>query len=220
MPLADELRPTPQPQKTKQRLRPNKSDYVDRRFRGSRDEYQRALARSRTLYIGNLSFYTTEEQVYELFRLAAPVRRVIMGLDATRRTPCGFCFVEYVTRKGAEAAVHHLNGTLLDGRALRVDYDYGFEEGRQYGRGKSGGQVRDEFRDDYDPGRGGYGRWFEREFVGGGGGGGGLAGGAAGGGGMRSQSAGARGGGREDDDGGGGGGKRRRMGFGGSDPIR
>jgi hypothetical protein len=34
----------------------------------------------------------------------------------------------------------------------------GFEEGRQFGRGKSGGQVRDEYRTDYDVGRGGYGK--------------------------------------------------------------
>ena len=33
-----------------------------------------------------------------------------------------------------------------------------FSEGRQYGRGKTGGQVRDEYRTDYDPGRGGYGK--------------------------------------------------------------
>ena len=121
-----------------------------------------------------------------------------MGLDSARRTPCGFCFVEYVTRGGAEQAVHHLNGTLLDGRALRVDYDYGFEEGRQFGRGRSGGQVRDEFRDDYDPGRGGYGRWFEKADFAGGGAGGGDGGGGGGG-------------GRDEDDGGGGGGKRRRV---------
>ena len=34
----------------------------------------------------------------------------------------------------------------------------GFQEGRQFGRGKSGGQVRDEYRTDYDVGRGGYGK--------------------------------------------------------------
>jgi hypothetical protein len=34
----------------------------------------------------------------------------------------------------------------------------GFEEGRQFGRGKHGGQVRDEYRTDYDVGRGGYGK--------------------------------------------------------------
>lgn len=35
--------------------------------------------------------------------------------------------------------------------------DAGYKEGRQFGRGKSGGQVRDEHREDYDPGRGGWG---------------------------------------------------------------
>jgi RNA recognition motif-containing protein len=47
----------------------------------------------------------------------------------------------YHTRNDALAAVRHLNGTKLDNRQLRVDIDYGFEEGRQFGRGRSGGQV-------------------------------------------------------------------------------
>jgi len=42
----------------------------------------------------------------------------------------------------------------LDDRIIRVDWDIGFEEGRQYGRGKSGGQVRDEWREYDDPARG------------------------------------------------------------------
>ena len=64
-----------------------------------------------------------------------------MGLDAHRRTPCGFCFVSYFTRKDAEAAVKYINGSMMDGRAIRVDHDWGFVEGRQFGRGRSGGQV-------------------------------------------------------------------------------
>ncbi|RRT47919.1 hypothetical protein B296_00031136 [Ensete ventricosum] len=40
---------------------------------------------------------------------------------------------------------------MLDDRPIRVDFDWGFEEGRQWGRGRSGGQVRDEYRTDYDP---------------------------------------------------------------------
>ncbi|KAK6028071.1 hypothetical protein OSTOST_05889 [Ostertagia ostertagi] len=61
-------------------------------------------------------------------------------------------------------AVRFLNRTMLDGRIIRVDYDAGFVEGRQYGRGKHGGQVRDEYREQYDPDRGGYGKiWQDRE---------------------------------------------------------
>lgn len=63
----------------------------------SPEEYQQRLEQSCTLYVGNLSFYTTEGQIYELFSMCGEVKRVIMGLDRVRKTPCGFCFVEYVS---------------------------------------------------------------------------------------------------------------------------
>ena len=107
--------------------------------------------------MGNLSFYTTEEQLHDAFSRAGDVLRIVMGLDKHRKTPCGFAFVVYYTRQDAEDAVKYLNGTVLDDRAIRVDHDWGFQEGRQFGRGRSGGQVRDEYRTDYDAGRGGYG---------------------------------------------------------------
>jgi nuclear cap-binding protein subunit 2 len=131
--------------------------YKDRRYTGGTEDREAFLRRSTTLYIGNLSFYTTEEQVFELFSKAGEIKRIIMGLDRVKKTPCGFCFVEYLTRRDAEASVRFLSGLKLDERFIRVDYDVGFEQGRQYGRGKSGGQVRDEYRTDYDPGRGGFG---------------------------------------------------------------
>jgi nuclear cap-binding protein subunit 2 len=66
-------------------------------------------------------------------------------------------------------------GSSLPAHARAVARPRGFEEGRQYGRGKSGGQVRDEYRTDYDVGRGGYGKLVGegiKEKQGGGGGGG------------------------------------------------
>ncbi|PAV88982.1 hypothetical protein WR25_14941 [Diploscapter pachys] len=132
------------------------SQYRDQRYKGTLKEQEIALRSSATLYIGNLSYYTREEQVYELFGRGGDVRRVIMGLDRFRKTPCGFCFVEFYTRMDAEIAMEALNQTRLDERTVRVDWDAGFVEGRQYGRGKHGGQVRDEYRKDYDPGRGGW----------------------------------------------------------------
>lgn len=146
-------------------LQPLQSEYVDRRFDGTKDEYFEQLDKSSTLYIGNLSFYTSEDQIYELFSKVGVVQRVIMGLDRNTKTPCGFCFVMYHTREGAQAAVKYLNGTRLDNRQLRVDIDYGFEEGRQFGRGRSGGQVRDEFRTDFDAERGGYGRVVAQQIA-------------------------------------------------------
>ncbi len=81
-----------------------------------------------------------------------------MGLDRFQKTPCGFCFVEYYTNQDALDCMKYIGGTKLDERIIRTDLDPGFVEGRQYGRGKSGGQVRDEYREEFDAGRGGLGR--------------------------------------------------------------
>ena len=61
------------------------------------EEYDEKLKNTCTLYVGNMSFYTSEEQVYELFSMCGEVKRVIMGLDRIKKTPCGFCFVEYLS---------------------------------------------------------------------------------------------------------------------------
>jgi len=138
-----------------------KTTYVDRQFlrAGNKEEdYYDALERSTTVYVGNLSFYTTEEQIHEVFSKVGDVRRIIMGLDRHRHTPCGFCFVMFYTREDTLHATKYLNGTCIDGRIIRVDIDWGFEEGRQYGRGLSGGQVRDDMRNDFDADRGGWGK--------------------------------------------------------------
>ncbi|CAB1323825.1 unnamed protein product [Coregonus sp. 'balchen'] len=62
---------------------------------GNRYEQEKLLKQANTLYVGNLSFYTTEEQVYELFSKSGDVKRIIIGLDKVKKTACGFCFVEY-----------------------------------------------------------------------------------------------------------------------------
>jgi len=140
------------------------SSYRDQHFKGSRGEQERLLHATTTLYTGNMSFYTTEEQIYELFGKCGEVKRVVMGLDKFKRTPCGFCFIEYYVREDAENAVRFINGTRLDDRIIRTDWDAGFIEGRQYGRGKTGGQVRDEYRTDFDSGRGGYGKIVQQKL--------------------------------------------------------
>ncbi|XP_075014440.1 uncharacterized protein LOC142085871 isoform X1 [Calonectris borealis] len=116
------------------------SQYRDQHFRGTRYDQERLLRKSCTLYVGNLSFYTTEEQIHELFGKSGDIKKVIMGLDKVKKTACGFCFVEYYARGDAENAMRYINGTRLDDRIIRTDWDAGFKEGRQYGRGRSGGQ--------------------------------------------------------------------------------
>lgn len=163
-PAAAPIQPSPP---STQLLNPTLSAYRDRRFDGDQAAFDACLAASATLYVGNLSFYTTEEQLHDAFSRAGDVLRIIMGLDKHRKTPCGFAFVVFYARSDAEDAVKYVNGTMLDDRPIRVDHDWGFQEGRQFGRGRSGGQVRDEYRDDYDAGRGGFGA-LKRTHEGGG----------------------------------------------------
>ena len=104
-----------------------------------------ASTKTATLWVGNLSFYTTEEQIYELFSKCGEIRRIIMGLNAKTKTPCGFCFVEFYTHQDAADCARWVNGAMLDDRLIKTSFDVGFEEGRQYGRGRNGGQIKDDF---------------------------------------------------------------------------
>jgi nuclear cap-binding protein subunit 2 len=133
------------------------SSYKDRSYPGTDEEFFEDMTKSTTLYVGNLSFYTSEEQICSFFSKCGAIKRVIIGLDRNQKTPCGFCFVEFVERGSALIAKKFLDGSKLDDRFIRVDIDPGFREGRQFGRGRRGGQVRDEMREDYDSGRGGWG---------------------------------------------------------------
>ena len=78
----------------------------------------------------------------QVFSKAGDIKRIVMGLDKMQSTPCGFCFVVYYTRLDTEDCCKYINGMSLDERLIRVDFDWGFRDGRQFGRGKSGGQVR------------------------------------------------------------------------------
>lgn len=105
------------------------------------DDLKRSM-HSKTVYVGNLSHFTTEEQVHELFLKCGRIDRIIMGLDRHRLTPCGFCFVIYKEESGSLNAMKYLKGTSLDSQNLEIDLDPGFTEGRQFGRGRFGGQMK------------------------------------------------------------------------------
>eukprot|EP00731_Ephydatia_muelleri_P030435 Em0021g958a len=65
------------------------SNYKDHKLGCSAEEYDQKLLLSSTLYVGNLSFYTTEDQMYELFSMCGEVKRVIMGSIRTKRRHVG-----------------------------------------------------------------------------------------------------------------------------------
>lgn len=87
------------------------------------------------------------------------------GLDALTLLvpPCLAASRRFYTHQEALLSLRHISSTKLDERLIRCDLDPGYSEGRQYGRGRSGGQVRDEHRVEYDAGRGGWGAGRLRE---------------------------------------------------------
>lgn len=153
-PAIDSVASVPRPMKTFP-----KRQYRDRQFKGTDADWKKKLDLSTTVYIGNLSCYTNEYQLYELFSRCGSIKRIIMGLDKIKKTPCGFCFVEFDERDSTMKSIEYLNRTRLDGREIAVDIDAGFEDGRQFGRGSHGGQISDERRREREQGggnRGGF----------------------------------------------------------------
>ena len=129
------------------------------------------------LYVGNLSFNTSEQSLRDLFSAHGEVSSASLVMDRDTGRPRGFGFVEFSNDEQARAAIAALNGKNFDGRDLTVN-----EARPREGGGGGGG--------------GGGGRGGSR-----GGGGGGWSGGGGGGGGRSS------GGGGGGSSGGGGGGR-------------
>lgn len=128
---------------------------------------------STKLFVGNISFNTTENDLQDAFSAHGTVVEATLMVDRMSGRPRGFGFVTMSTPEEAQAAVAALNGAPLDGRNLTVN------EARP--------------REDRPPGGGGGGGG--RGYGGGGGGGRGYGGGGGGGGGER-RGGGGGGGGR------------------------
>ncbi|MFN2414486.1 MAG: RNA recognition motif domain-containing protein [Pyrinomonadaceae bacterium] len=127
------------------------------------------------LYVGNLSFNTSSEDLRELFSQAGTVESASVVEDRDTGRSRGFGFVEMATREEGEAAIQQFNGKEVGGRALNVNEarpreDRGGGGGGRGGFGGGGG------------GRGGYGGGGGGRGGGGGFGGGGGRGGGGGGG--------------------------------------
>jgi cold-inducible RNA-binding protein len=109
------------------------------------------------LFVGNLSFNTTENDLQDAFAAHGTVLEANLMTDRVSGRPRGFGFVTMSTAAEAEAAINGLNGKDVDGRALTVNIAKPREE-----RGGSGGGG----------GYGGGGGGGRRDYGGGGGGGG------------------------------------------------
>ena len=76
---------------------------------------------SAKLFVGNLSFKATSEQLRDLFAAHGTVVEAEVVKDRFNDRPRGFGFVTMETQPGAEAAIQALNGKELEGRALTVN---------------------------------------------------------------------------------------------------
>ncbi|HOX58573.1 MAG TPA: RNA-binding protein [Candidatus Paceibacterota bacterium] len=76
---------------------------------------------STKLFVGNLSFNATQEQMQDLFGAHGTVLEVDLIRDKFSGRPRGFGFVTMESKEGADAAIKALNGKELDGRALTVN---------------------------------------------------------------------------------------------------
>ena len=73
------------------------------------------------LFVGNLSYQTTQEELHAAFAQYGNVESVNIITDRTTGQPRGFAFVEMSDQNEAEAAIAQLNGAELRGRALNVN---------------------------------------------------------------------------------------------------
>lgn len=98
------------------------------------------------LYVGNLSFDATDEDLRQMFEAHGAVESARLATDRDTGRSRGFGFVEMSSNSEAESAIAALNGNEVSGRALVVNEarpkTSGFG-GSGYGGGRSGGGGRD-----------------------------------------------------------------------------
>jgi RNA recognition motif-containing protein len=116
--------------------------------------YQEVLMETK-LYVGNLSYSTTEEDLQTLFSQAGTVVSVTLIKDRDSGRSKGFAFVEMESQSDVEKAIQTFDGYAMDDREIRVSIarpreerpSGGYDRGRRsYGDGNRGGPGRDRRR--------------------------------------------------------------------------
>jgi RNA recognition motif-containing protein len=108
---------------------------------------------SNKLFVGNLSFNTTENDLHDAFAAHGTVVEANLMMDRATGRPRGFAFVTMSTPEEAQKAIEALNGKQMDGRPLTVNVARPREER------PSGGGGRREFRGGGGGGGGGRNRY-------------------------------------------------------------
>lgn len=101
------------------------------------------------LFVGNLSYQTTQDDLQAAFAQYGSVESVSIVTDRDTGQPRGFAFVEMTEKRDAETAISQLNGAELNGRALNVSEARpkpagggGSRFGGRGGQGGGGGRGR------------------------------------------------------------------------------
>jgi cold-inducible RNA-binding protein len=89
------------------------------------------------IYVGNLSFNTSSEELQKLFSQAGTVESVSIIEDRETGRSRGFGFVEMASKEAGEAAIAQFNETQLDGRSLKVNEAKPREPRSGYGGGRT-----------------------------------------------------------------------------------
>jgi RNA recognition motif-containing protein len=76
---------------------------------------------TKNLYVGNLSYDTTEDTLRTLFAEFGEIESVNLITDRYTGRSRGFAFVEMATEEAAQAAISSLSGKMVDSREIRVD---------------------------------------------------------------------------------------------------
>jgi RNA recognition motif-containing protein len=76
---------------------------------------------SMKLYVGNLAFQTTDQDLLQLFSQAGTVESATIVTDRDSGRSRGFAFVEMASKAEGEAAINQFNGAEIDGRSLTVN---------------------------------------------------------------------------------------------------
>jgi len=100
---------------------------------------------AKKLYIGNLSFNTTESQLRDLFAQVGTVTSCDVIMDKFTNKPRGFAFVEMSTEEEAQKAISEFDGKDVDGRMLKVNEAKPRENRGGGGGGHGGGRGRRDF---------------------------------------------------------------------------
>ena len=90
------------------------------------------------VFVGNMSFDTTREELQELFAQAGEITEIVVPTDRMSGRPRGFAFVTFASDEAAAAAIQKLDGHLLGGRNLRVNEASAERPARSFGGGGGG----------------------------------------------------------------------------------